>query len=193
MPAHHNGPVNSNVRPPRSQCDAPEYCQYQQPGSNTANISPHDMSDTIIAAWLGIAGTLAAGFGGAWLGARIAKEAGRELLTQQARAEFLTAFNDALVELHLGIGEEATNFAHNLMKTHFRAHTAAYLKLRTALPAKDRIGIDAAWRKYTKDDSSEHPDEREFHRFSIVFTGNNTEEKNQFAIKHINELLRAAA
>ena len=151
------------------------------------------MSDTIIAAWLGIAGTLAAGLGGAWIGARIAKEAGRELLTQQAKAEFLSAFNDALVELHTGIGEEASNFAHKLMKAHFRKHIAAYLKLRTALPVTDRTGIDAAWRKYTNDDSSEHPEEREFHRFSIVFNGSNTEARNMFAIKHINTLLSAVA
>ena len=146
------------------------------------------MSETIIAALLGVAGTLIAGFGGAWLGARIARDAGRNLLGQQAKSEFVSVFIETLTELHEGPSDIGVGKAWEILKTNYPRHFAAYLKLRNTVPLRDRQAIDRAWSEYTKDDDGEEPAERVFNRFSHVLGPRLDGDQFKLAIEHVNRL-----
>jgi hypothetical protein len=94
------------------------------------------MTETITAAWIGVAGTAIAGLAGAWLGAKIARDAGRQLLAQQAKTEFAAAFTQTLVQQHSNIPEEGEGSALYVLRAGHPLHLAAYIKLRSALPGE---------------------------------------------------------
>ena len=150
------------------------------------------MTETIAAAWIGSISTVAAGVAGAWLGAKISRDSGRNLLAQQARAEFSSTFTATLIELHDGPSDIGVGKAWELLKDAYRPHFAAYLKLRAIVPKSQRKAIDEAWKQYAKDDESQSPAEREFNRFGHVLSAKHDADQFRLAIKHINELLDAA-
>lgn len=154
------------------------------------------MSETISAAWIAVAGTIAAGLAGlagAWLGARIARDAGRQLLVDQAKVAFAAAFTQTLVELHSNISDEGVGAALDVLRAGYPSHLAAYIKLRSILSGEQRQAIDHAWKRYTRDDEYYLPQERETYRFAHVLTSQTKEHQNMLAIKHIDALLEAAA
>jgi hypothetical protein len=152
-----------------------------------------EMSETMIAAWLGVGGTLVAGFGGAWLGAKIARDAGRHLLSQQAKAEFTAAFTDTIFKLSGPAPENRVGDALHILTTDYPRHFIAYIRLRSVLSILEQRTIDDAWRQYVKDDKDDSPEEREFYRFKDVLNPDTDEHQYMLAVKRINTLLAKAA
>lgn len=151
------------------------------------------MSETITAAWIGVAGTVIAGFGGAWLGAKIARGAGRALLIQQARAEFAHAFTRTLAKLGGPVDEDRMGRAMYILKEDYPVHLLAYIRLRSILPKQEQEAVDVAWSQYTNDEKYSLPQEREFYRFCHVLSPQSDEHQFMLAAKHINALLARTA
>ena len=151
------------------------------------------MSETLIAAWIGVAGTVIAGLGGAWLGAKIARDTGRNLLIQQARAEFANAFGSTLVKLSGPAEEDRMGRAMHILKEDYLQHLLAYIRLRSILPKQKQEAVDKAWSQYTNDEKYSLPQEREFYRFSHVLSPESDEHQFMLAAKHINILLSSTA
>lgn len=151
------------------------------------------MTEAIVAAWVGVAGTVIAGFGGAWLGAKIARDAGRDLLIWQARAEFAHAFTRTLAKL-VGTAEEVhMGRAMYILKEDYPLHLVAYIRLRSILPKEQQDTVDKAWNQYTSDEKYSLPQERDFYRFCHVLSPETDEHQFMLASKHINALLARTA
>ena len=147
------------------------------------------MANEIWAALIGVAGAM----GGVWYGARLSREAARDLLTQQAKAEFASAFTDTLVKLSGPVQENRVGDAFHVLQAAYPRHFVAYIKLRSILPNEQQRAIDEAWQHYAKDDKSDLPEEREFYRFNHVLDPKTDEHQHMLAAKHVNALLAKTA
>ena len=147
------------------------------------------MPDELIGAIIAVAGAII----GAWYSARLSRQAAQDLLSQQAKAEFSSAFTGALIKLHSEISNPGEGRALFILQEDFPSHFAAYLKLRVVVPKKEQQTIDAAWKRYAQEDEYELPEERTFYRFSHVLEPHAEEHQNLLSIKHINILLNATA
>ena len=146
------------------------------------------MPSEIWAALIGVVGTLA----GVWYGAWLSRKAARDLLIQQAKAEFAAAFTATLVNLASGQKQDQGQ-ALGILQTDYPGHLAAYIKLRSVLPKEQQVAVDEAWRQYTRDDQNQLPEEREFYRFNHVLGPDSGEHQFMLAAKHVNSLLAKIA
>lgn len=181
-------PVISNVRPQnnsRSHSDA-DQCNTN---SHQARNNIAQMDNEIWAALIGVAGAI----GGVWYGAKLSRQAARDLLAQQAKAEFASAFTDTLLKLSGPIQEDRMGRAFHILQDDYPRHFAAYIKLRTILPQQEQDAIDEAWKHYARYDKNDLPEEREFYRFKHVLSPVCDEHQFMLAAKHINSLLARTA
>lgn len=146
------------------------------------------MPDEIWAALIGVAGALS----GVWYGANLSRKAARDLLAQQARAEFASAFANTLLKLTCSV-EEGLGQAMDILKEDYPLHLVAYIRLRSVLPKEQQGNVDHAWNQYTNDDKKSLRQEREFYRFSHVLAADSDEHQFMLAAKHINALLARTA
>lgn len=147
------------------------------------------MANELLAALIGVAGTL----GGVWYGARLSRQASRDLLSNQAKAEFAGAFAETLLKLTGPVVEERTGRAMHILKEDYPRHLVAYLRLRSVLPKQQQQSVDRAWQDYIREDSSDIPEEREFYRFCYVLDPQSDEHQFMLAAKHVNALLAKIA
>lgn len=145
------------------------------------------MSNEIWVAIIGVAGTLA----GVWIGARLSSNTAKNLVAQQAKAEFCTAFTETLVQLHAPVEEPGIGEALEILQNNYSIHLAAYLKLKATVPSKHVQGIEVAWKQYNKDGNYELQEEQEMYRFAHVLNGKNEEEMRMLARKHVNTLINS--
>ena len=143
------------------------------------------LTNELWAALVGVAGTL----GGVIYGAKLSREAARDLLAQQAKAEFASAFTDTLFKLSGSVTESREGKALHILQADYPRHFVAYIRLRSILPKKEQDAIDEAWKQYAKDDDNDLPEEREFYRFKHVLGPESDEHQHMLAAKHINILL----
>lgn len=143
------------------------------------------MAVEIWTALIGVAGTL----GGVWYGARLSRQAARDLLHEQARAEFATAFTETLVKLGRGVADPGIGEAIRVLTEDFPRHYTAYIRLRTLLPTEKRKRLDTAWAVYTKDDEYELREEAETYRFVHILGPKAEEQQFMLAQKHVQSLL----
>ena len=147
------------------------------------------MPNEIWAAAIAVAGTI----GGVWYGAKLSRKAAFDLLSQQAKAEFASAFTDTLVKLSGAVEEDRDGRAIYILQEDYPRHLVAYVKLRSVLPKEQQATIDEAWRQYTKDEMDQPPREREFYRFNHILAPQSDEHQFMLATKHINALLARTA
>ncbi len=147
------------------------------------------MANEIWAALIGVGGTLA----GVWYGAKLSRQAARDLLYEQARSEFASAFTDTLVKLGRGVSNPGVGEAIDILTADFPRHYAAYVRLRTLLPAQKQKEVDLAWAQYTKDDEYELREEAETYRFVHVLGPKSEEHQFMLAQKHVHALLSKTA
>jgi hypothetical protein len=147
------------------------------------------MANEIWAALIGVGGAL----GGVWYGARLSRQAARDLLHEQARGEFASVFADTLVKLGRGVGEPGIGEAFQILTADYPRHYAAYIRLRTLLPTEKQKQLDIAWAAYTKDEEYELRDEAETYRFVHVLGPKSDEHQFLLAQKHVQALLAKTA
>ena len=147
------------------------------------------MANELWAAVIAVAGTM----GGVWYGARLSREAARDLMAQQAKAEFASAFTDTLVKLSGPVEEDRDGRAVYILQEDYPRHLVAYIKLRSIVSKKQQTAIDEAWQHYTRDEKNHLPREREFYRFNHVLGPQTDEHQFMLAKKHINALLARTA
>ena len=151
------------------------------------------MSEAIWSAFIGAVATVAGTLGGVWYGARLSRQSARDLLAQQAKAEFASAFTDTLIKLTGPVEEERIGKAIRILQDDYPRHLVAYVKLRSVLPKGQQDAIDEAWKQYTRDEKNDLPEEREFYRFKHVLGPDSDEHQFMLATKHINALLARTA
>jgi hypothetical protein len=151
------------------------------------------MTDEAFATLIGTIATIGGTMWGVWYGARVSRQAARDLLTQQAKAEFAASFTGALVNLSGPVQEERVGTALHILQEHYPAHLAAYIRLRSVLAKEEQAAIDEAWKKYAGDDKRQLPGEREFYRFCHVLSPESDEHQFMLATKHIYSLLARTA
>ena len=151
------------------------------------------LSNEVLAAFISVAGAVVGALGGVWYGARLSREAARDLLAQQAKAEFASSFTDTLFKLTGPVPENRVGDAFNILQSDYPRHLTAYIRLRTVLPKEQQRTIDEAWQHYAKDDKNDLPEEREFYRFKHILGPVSDEHQFMLAIKHINTLLERSA
>ena len=147
------------------------------------------MANEIWAALIGVAGAIS----GVWYGAKLSRQAARDLLAQQAKAEFASAFTDTLLKLMGPVAEDRVGRAFHILQDDYPRHLAAYVRLRTVLPKLQQDAIDEAWKQYARDDQEDLPQERDFYRFNHVLSQQSDEHQFMLAAKHVNALLARAA
>lgn len=147
------------------------------------------MSNELWAALIGVCGTLT----GVWYGAKLSRQATRDLLQDQARAEFATAFSETLARLGRGSSDPGVGEALQILNADYPHHYAAYVRYRVLLPAKRQRDLDRAWSEYTKEDAYELREEAELYRFIHVIEPTSEEHQFALAIKHVNALLAKTA
>lgn len=147
------------------------------------------MANEIWTALIGVGGA----FAGVWYGAKLSRQAARDLLHEQARWEFASAFADTLVKLGRGVSDPGVGEALDILTTDFPRHFAAYVRLRTLLPIEKQVALDTAWSAYTKDDDYELREEAETYRFVHVLGPESDEHQFMLAQKHVQALLAKAA
>ena len=178
--------------------NTPQLCPYKHAHKGNRNshatcCKDFQLSNEILAAFISVAGAVAGTLGGVWYGARLTREAARDLLAQQAKAEFASAFTDTLFKLTGPVPENRVGDAFNILQADYPRHLIAYISLRSVLPIKQQRTIDEAWQQYAKDDKNDLPEEREFYRFNHVLGPKSDEHQFMLATKHINVLLSKAA
>ena len=151
------------------------------------------MSNEIWAALIGATATVVGTLGGVMYGAKVSRQPTRDLLAQQAKAEFAAAFTDTLIKLSGPVQEVRVGRAFHILQEDYPRHFAAYIKLRSILTKQQQDSIDEAWKHYAKDDKSDLPEEREFYRFKHVLSPNTDEHQFMLATKHVNALLSSTA
>lgn len=149
------------------------------------------MPNEITAALIGVGGTLVGALAGAWLGGSISRRASRDLLQQQAKADFYAAFSETLSDLYLGHDQEH-GFACDLLNKHFYRHYAAYQKLHAILSKSEQTKLNRRWEEYAGDAQYELPEERDMYRFCDLLDKPTTHEQNMAAIEHVKRLLGEA-
>jgi len=147
------------------------------------------MAYEIWAAAISVAGTI----GGVWYGARLSRQAARDLMAEQAKAEFASAFTDTLLKLSGPVEEDRDGRALHILQEDYPRHLVAYIKLRTVVPKVGGGSDHEAWKQYCKDDETQLPREREFYRFKHVLSPASDEHQFMLAKKHINALLARTA
>ncbi len=147
------------------------------------------MANELWAALVGVGGAIL----GTWYGARLSRAAARDLLAQQAKSEFATAFTDTLFKLGLPAMAVGRGEAWQILRDDYPKHLIAYIRLRSILSRRDQIVIDEAWGKYVMDDKNDLPEEREMYRFKHVLGLGSNEQQFKLAAKLINTLLASAA
>ena len=143
------------------------------------------MLKDILLATLGVLGAL----GGAWLGAKLTRQAARDLLATQAKLEFSSVFTDTLFRLSTEVVEERTGRAWRILKEEYPAHLRAYLKLLSVLPIAQQPQVKQAWQTYTGDNKADPNDEPDFYRFSEVLSPTSDEHQHMLALKRVRALL----
>ena len=149
------------------------------------------MANEIIAAVLGAVIGVGGALFGVRSGAKLSRRAGQELLVQQAKAEFISAFIETLVKLNSEVESPGECRAQNILQGNYPTHFAAYLKLRAVCLKDQQASIEVAWRNYTGDHQYKYSEEAKFYRFSHVADPNNEEHQHMIAIKHVNNLLKS--
>jgi hypothetical protein len=188
LATYRNGPVSFNVRP-QNNSRANSGADQCNTNSHQARNNIAQMANEIWAALIGVAGAI----GGVWYGAKLSRQAARDLLAQQAKAEFASAFTDTLLKLSGPIQEDRMGRAFHILQEDYPRHFAAYIKLRTILPQQEQEAIDEAWKNYARDDKNDPLEEREFYRFKHVLGPESDEHQYMLAAKHINALLTKTA
>jgi len=145
------------------------------------------MATELWAAIIGVAGTLI----GVWIGARLSSNTAKNLVVQQVKAEFYSAFTETLVQLHARVEELDIGEARRILQVNFPSHLAAYLKLKASVPSKYVKGIEEAWGRYTNDNEYELQEEKDIYRFSHVMSGGSDEDMRRLAIEHVNALIES--
>lgn len=143
------------------------------------------MGNEVLAALVGVVGTLA----GAWYGARLSRRAARDLLASQAKAEFAAAFTDTLFKLTGPAEEQGIGQAIHILQEDYPRHLVAYLRLRSILPKDHQEVVDRAWREYAGGDANEPAEECNFYRFIHVLAPESDEHQFMLAAKHVHGLL----
>ena len=148
------------------------------------------MANEIWAALIGVIGAI----GGVFCGARLSRQAARDLLHEQARSEFTAAFTDTLIKLGRGASDPCIGDAISILTTDFPGHYAAYIRFRVLLSSNEnRKKLDLAWATYTKDGDYELMEEAEKYRFAHVLGSNSKEHQFLLAQKHVQALLAKSA
>lgn len=143
------------------------------------------MPSEFCTALLSIVGTLC----GVWLGAILSGMATQKLLIQQARAEFSGSFTSTIIALHSNVTVHEEGLSFRILQENYPTHLAAFIRLRSILPTKEKQLLENAWKKYTNDNQYDLHEERGFYRFSHVLSADTDEHQRLVAIKLINELL----
>ncbi|MEK6805189.1 MAG: hypothetical protein AABY95_00890 [Pseudomonadota bacterium] len=145
------------------------------------------MCNEIISTIIGVIGAIS----GVWYGAHLSRKAARDLLAQQAKAEFAASFTDTIIKLQSKITEIGVGEALSILQAGHPVHFAAYIKLRSVIPKEQQGPVDKAWKEYTKDDKYNLPEERRFYRFAHVLYSDKDEHQYMQALKHVNRLIDA--